>query len=153
MKDVYKDYITVTWDAPESDGGMPITGYLIEKRDSRKSTFLKVEEVNGGTYEQKAGKLVEGNSYVFRVFAENEIGSSEPTTMEEAIKARLPFGKNITFSAVLLLLFLMVFYLSYFFPLDVAVVDFVLFGANNTTYFSTFLSFRPTWGPSESSGQ
>ena len=29
--EVYKDYITIGWDPPESDGGDVITGYEIEK--------------------------------------------------------------------------------------------------------------------------
>ena len=31
MIEVYKDYIILSWDDPEFDGGNPITGYLIEK--------------------------------------------------------------------------------------------------------------------------
>ena len=28
-KEVYKNYIVVTWDVPQSDGGAPITGYKV----------------------------------------------------------------------------------------------------------------------------
>ena len=29
--EVYKDYVTIAWDPPESDGGEPIIAYEIEK--------------------------------------------------------------------------------------------------------------------------
>lgn len=92
VKEVFKDYVVVAWDAPESDGGSPITGYTVEKRDARKTTSVKAGTVGADTFELKVTKLVEGNEYVFQVCAENEIGLSEPTTMEP-VKARLPFGK------------------------------------------------------------
>ena len=91
VKEVYKDYIVVAWDASESDGGSPITGYTVEKRDVKKTSFIKAATVKENVFELKVAKLVEGNEYVFHVYAENAIGQSEPTTMEP-VKARLPFG-------------------------------------------------------------
>ena len=34
VTDIWKDYITITWEEPESDGGCPLTGYVIEQRDA-----------------------------------------------------------------------------------------------------------------------
>ena len=36
------DYVVIAWDVPESDGGSPITGYVVEKRDIKRSAFVKV---------------------------------------------------------------------------------------------------------------
>ena len=41
-----------------------------------------------------ATRLVEGNKYYFRAFAENAIGMSGPAEMAEPITAKLPFGEN-----------------------------------------------------------
>lgn len=90
-KDYSKDYITVTWDVPESDGGAPITGYRVEKRDAKRDNFTKVGETNSKTLEIKASKLVEGNQYYFRVYAINEVGESKPAVTDEPITAKLPF--------------------------------------------------------------
>ena len=39
-KEVYKDYIVVTWDVPESDGGAPITGYRVKLDSVYRSSYI-----------------------------------------------------------------------------------------------------------------
>ena len=92
MKDVNKSYVVIAWDSPQSDGGSPITKYVVEKRDVKRTGYSSAGSVEGDVFEQKVTKLVEGNEYFFQVFAENDIGLSEPATMSEPVKARLPFG-------------------------------------------------------------
>ena len=41
--EVYSDYIVVAWEVPESDGGAPITGYMVERRSENKNTWIKVK--------------------------------------------------------------------------------------------------------------
>ena len=93
MKEVNKDYVVIVWDEPESDGGSPITEYLVEKKDAAKKTYIKADNTDSLTRELKVTKLVEGKEYDIRVFAENEIGQSEPAGLPSPVKARLPFGK------------------------------------------------------------
>ena len=67
--------VKLDWKAPECDGGSPITGYVIEKRDSTKRTWTAA-----GRTEQlfcRVEGLVLGTSYFFRVFAQNSCGMSE----------------------------------------------------------------------------
>ena len=89
--EIYKDYIVIVWDEPESDGGSPITEYIVEKRDSRKTAFFNAGNTRADDRNLRCTKLIEGNSYHFQVFAENDIGRSDPAVTDEPITARLPF--------------------------------------------------------------
>ena len=40
VKDYWTDNITIAWDAPRSDGGSRITGYLVEKRDVARPLWI-----------------------------------------------------------------------------------------------------------------
>ena len=42
VENVTKTSCTVTWEAPKSDGGSPITGYYLEKSTARASRYVKV---------------------------------------------------------------------------------------------------------------
>ena len=88
-----KDYMIVTWDVPETDGGSPITGYSLEKRDITRSSCMNVENVSANVLRVKATKLIEGKEYVFQVCAENSIGVSDWAITPEPVLAKLPFGK------------------------------------------------------------
>lgn len=87
------NFITIEWNEPESDGGSRITGYIVEKRDANRTQWTRVSDLDADTLRCKVSKLVEGNEYYFRVAAVNRIGQSPFATTEDAIKAKLPFGK------------------------------------------------------------
>ncbi|ELU18621.1 hypothetical protein CAPTEDRAFT_119763, partial [Capitella teleta] len=93
VKEVNKDYVVVTWDVPESDGGCPITGYLVEKKDAAKKTYIKADSTDAATLELKVTKLVEGKEYDirFRVLAENKAGLSKPSDTTGRFKAKNPY--------------------------------------------------------------
>ncbi|KAM9391573.1 myosin binding protein Ca [Pholidichthys leucotaenia] len=73
------DCATLTWDPPGFDGGVPVKGYLMErkKKGSSRWTKLNFDIYESTTYEAK--KLVEGVAYETRVFAVNGIGVSQPS--------------------------------------------------------------------------
>ena len=87
-------YILLAWDLPETDGGSPIIGYNIEKRDSKRDEFVYVASVDATALHFKVTRLFEGNEYYFRIFAENQVGSSLPCEMERSVKAKPPCGKT-----------------------------------------------------------
>ena len=89
----YKDFITISWDEPESDGGAGITGYVVEKRDASRTLWVGIGEVGESHRKFKADHLYEGSEYLFRVAAVNSIGCGPFNQIEESVTAKLPFGK------------------------------------------------------------
>ncbi|XP_072568757.1 myosin binding protein Cb [Paramormyrops kingsleyae] len=76
---VGEDCATVTWEPPKFDGGVPIKGYLMErkKKGSSRWTKLNFDIYTSTTFEAK--RMIEGVLYEMRVFAINEIGMSPPS--------------------------------------------------------------------------
>ena len=56
----------------------------------------EIGAVSADSYKYKAGKLLEGSDYCFRVAAENSVGTGAFATTE-SITAKLPFGKALLF--------------------------------------------------------
>lgn len=99
VKDVRKDSVSISWEAPLIDGGSKILYYVIEKREEARKAFTSIcSDCVRNSY--KVENLQEGCLYYFRVLAVNEYGTGQPAETAEAIKvseAPLPPGK-ITFS-------------------------------------------------------
>lgn len=93
-------HMVLEWDTPQGDGGSPITGYSIEKRDAKRDEFTHVANVDARTSKFKVTRLFEGTDYYFRVFAENLAGLSPPCTTERPVRAKPPYGKKIWTSVI-----------------------------------------------------
>jgi predicted phage tail protein len=90
-----RDKVTVEFKAAESDGGMDIRSYVIEKRDANRVTWIKAAKVkpkhdemdpHSATYTCEVDELLAGGSYYFRVVAENAKGRSESVELEHVVK-------------------------------------------------------------------
>lgn len=105
--EVHSESMIIAWDAPSNDGGAPVKKYLIEKKDASRNKWVSVGTTEKLTMEVK--KLFEGNSYFFRVTAQNEVGNgssvetTEPVTAKSLINAPQPPGRpeasNVTKSS------------------------------------------------------
>ena len=93
MKGVHKDRATITFQPPADDGGSEITGYVIEKRDARRTTWSDAGTCSADTLEHTITKLYEGQDYFFRVAAKNKMGTGAFAETPEAVTAKLPFGE------------------------------------------------------------
>ena len=71
--------VNLTWNPPEFDGGAPIIGYNIEKRDTYHTKWVKdnITPVPETTY--KVTTMTEGINYEFRVKAVNKVGPGKPS--------------------------------------------------------------------------
>lgn len=74
----------LTWQAPKEEGGSPIIGYLVEKREANKRSWTPF-----GSQVKELSCVVDGlttnTGYFFRVMAQNISGCSEPTETDIAV--------------------------------------------------------------------
>lgn len=100
MTDVTKESVGLQWEEPESNGGNEIQNYIVEKRDVTKTNWLPVTTVTGDNLSCTATKLFEGTQYLFRVSAENKVGTGPATELSEPVTASLPYGKDFNFCSI-----------------------------------------------------
>ena len=90
MAAVTKDSITISWHEPLSDGGSPILGYHVERKERNGILWQTVSKalVPGNIF--KSSGLTDGIAYEFRVIAENMAGKGKPSKPSEPILALDP---------------------------------------------------------------
>ncbi|KAK8746930.1 hypothetical protein OTU49_016903, partial [Cherax quadricarinatus] len=82
---VANDALLLRWDAPHTDGGSPITGYILERSEGLGEMWVRVNLVPIKETEFAVANLVGGREYRFRVSAENAVGISEPSLSSEVV--------------------------------------------------------------------
>lgn len=71
--------VDLKWDPPKSDGGSPISKYIIEKKMKNSPDWEKALEVPGSVTQTDVADLKERAEYQFRVTAVNKAGPGEPS--------------------------------------------------------------------------
>ena len=95
---VQRDAVTLSWERPDSDGGLPVTGYLVERLDATRggAGWATVGHTDAATVSFTATKLLEGARYHFRVTAENAAGTGRPVETTHAVDVKSPFGQSLS---------------------------------------------------------
>lgn len=89
--------VALTWTAPGSTGGAPITDYVIQFASTQAMTGAQT--FNDGistTPSATVTGLTNGTTYFFRILAANSVGNSQPSAVSAAAT---PAGNNTTTSA------------------------------------------------------
>ena len=84
------DFVNLSWSKPENDGGSRIKGYWIEKREIGLDIWQRCNQYLHSATQYNITNLIEGRSYEFRIFAENDIGTSSPSPNSQQIVAKDP---------------------------------------------------------------
>ena len=79
--------ITVSWKVPQDDGGKAITGYYLEKRETRNVQWSKVNRRAILDRTHKVTGISENTEYEFRVLAENQAGIGDASAASVSVVA------------------------------------------------------------------
>jgi len=94
-------FISVAWDTPRSDGGSPITGYIVQVNRSGTRGWTEAGKADNTTRTFDLTGLVTGEYYFVRVFAENQVGvSKKAADLSEPVCAKRPTSKDALFYIV-----------------------------------------------------
>lgn len=94
VSDITEKSAKIAWKPPLNDGGSPITGYLVKRRDIKRPVWVKCGRVGSGTLKMQIKDLIEGCQYVVQIFAENSEGLSIPLESDQPIKPQRPLGAS-----------------------------------------------------------
>lgn len=90
---VTNDGMTIRWELPIYDGGTPIQGYHVEKKEKNSITWQKVNTMLVKETEYRILELIEGLEYSFRVYAQNDAGFSRMSDESKPTMAVSPVGE------------------------------------------------------------
>ena len=83
----------MSWKPPSEDGGSPLTGYIIEKKEGRRTTWSLVDKIGPDDTTYTVKNLTEGTDYMFHVIAENKLGRSPALETDKTVVPKSEFGK------------------------------------------------------------
>jgi hypothetical protein len=82
--------VTLSWTAPASDGGSPVTGYNVYKGTTSGGETGPANGTLVTATGYKVTGLVNGTTYYFRVTAVNKAGESKPSVEAKAVPVGAP---------------------------------------------------------------
>ena len=90
VREMTENTVTLHWEDPKDDGGCLISGYVVEKKEGLKRAYQREGRTTDMQYQAIA--LTEGQNYVFRVAAENEVGTGPFAELNKAVAPKSQYG-------------------------------------------------------------
>uniref|UniRef100_A0A8C4S3C2 Titin n=1 Tax=Erpetoichthys calabaricus TaxID=27687 RepID=A0A8C4S3C2_ERPCA len=85
-----KAFMVVEWNEPVNDGGSPVIGYHLERKERSSILWTKMNRVMITDTKMKVTGIEEGLLYEYRVYAENIVGVGKCSKACEPVAARDP---------------------------------------------------------------
>ena len=86
--------MTVAWEPPEEDGGLEVSGYIIERKEVRSDRWVRANKNPVTMTRYRSNNLIEGLEYEHRITAINARGTSKPSLPSKPAVARDPIGEE-----------------------------------------------------------
>ncbi len=93
ITEVDSTLIGLHWSPPKSDGGSPITSYIIEKRDKPTARWMRATKETVTETDFTVTDLFEGKTYEFHVAAVNKAGQGPFSEPSDPTLCKPPYGK------------------------------------------------------------
>lgn len=93
VKDIGKDFVSVEWSPPKSDGGLKITGYHLLAQEEGSDEWKEVAKVGPLDTSFTFKNLSDKKKYIFAVAAENKVGQGQKLETDSAVKPKKPASK------------------------------------------------------------
>lgn len=90
--------MTVAWEPPDEDGGLEVSGYIIERKEVRSDRWIRANKNPVTMTRYRSTGLIEGLEYEHRVTAINARGVGKPSLLSKPAVANDPVGEqNLVF--------------------------------------------------------
>ncbi|XP_072539452.1 immunoglobulin-like and fibronectin type III domain-containing protein 1 [Salminus brasiliensis] len=83
--------IEFKWNPPKDEGGSKVTNYIIERQQVGQSIWKKLSDVSADHTTFRDKNISQGQRYVYRIYAENSEGISEPLEIGSIMAGSLLF--------------------------------------------------------------
>ena len=93
IKDITASNCIVNFEPPLNNGGSPIIGYIVERKQVQGTRWLRINREPIADTNILCDDLIEGLEYEVRVIAVNKAGESEPSEASKPFIAKNPFSK------------------------------------------------------------
>ena len=94
MTETFDGEVSLAWEEPLTDGGSKIIGYVVERRDIKRKTWVLATDSADSCEFTVTGLQKGGVEYLFRVSARNRVGTGEPVETDSPVEARSKYGKK-----------------------------------------------------------
>ena len=96
VQEITPSGVTLTWEVPDSDGGLPVTSYIVERRDKKFGPFTKIATIKAPSTSCMVERLIEGVDYYFKVTAVNDEGSGPSAELSQPIRLEKQPGNGLS---------------------------------------------------------